>query len=250
MAEGPYLLGIDFGTGGVRVGIFDLEGTPVVFIEREFALKHPRPGWAEQDPDEWWSSLVAAVRTATEESGVAAGDIAGISVDATSSTVLVIDEKGRHLRPAIMWMDVRSSREAGRIAKIDDDALKYNGHGPVSAEWGLPKALWIKHNEPDVYKDAGHICDCADWLIHRLTGEWTFSINTASAKYYYDRDEGGFPEALYDAADAGDLLEKFPESVLDLGAVAGELDREVAEELRLRAGTPVAEGEWTPTSGR
>jgi sugar (pentulose or hexulose) kinase len=61
MAEGPYLLGIDFGTGGSRVGIFDAEGTPVVFSEREFTLKHPRPDWAERDPDEWWFSLVGAV---------------------------------------------------------------------------------------------------------------------------------------------------------------------------------------------
>ena len=143
MAEGPYLMGIDFGTGGARVGIFDPEGTPVVFTEREFALKHPRPGWAEQDPDEWWSCLVAAVKGAMEESGVPAGEIAGISIDATSSTVLAIDERDRHLRSAIMWMDVRSSEQAGRIAATHNDALKYNGYGPVSAEWGLPKALWI-----------------------------------------------------------------------------------------------------------
>ncbi len=57
MTDGPYLLGIDFGTGGARVGIFDPEGTPVVFSEREYTLKHPRPGWAEQDPDDWtWPS--------------------------------------------------------------------------------------------------------------------------------------------------------------------------------------------------
>ena len=242
MADGPYLLGIDFGTGGVRVGIFDPEGTPVVFTERELALEHPRPGWAEQDPDEWWSSLVGAVRAAMEESGVAAGDIAGISLDATSSTVLATDGKGKPLRPAIMWMDVRSSEQADRIASTNDDALKYNGHGPVSAEWGLPKALWLRDNEPEVYKNAGRICDCNDWLVHRLTGEWALSINVASAKYYYDRDEGGFPRGLYDAVDAGDLLEKFPEDVLDLGAVAGELSGEAAEDLGLRAGTPVAQG--------
>ena len=169
MAEGPYLLGIDFGTGGARVGIFDTEGTPVVFDEQEFSLKHPRPGWAEQDPDEWWERLAAAVKGAMKESGVAAEDIAGISVDATSSTVLAMDERDRHLRPAIMWMDVRSSDQAEKIAGTHNDALKYNGHGAVSAEWGLPKALWIKENEPEVYKNARHICDCGDWLVHRLT---------------------------------------------------------------------------------
>jgi ribulose kinase len=107
---------------------------------------------------------------------------------------------------------------------------------------GAPKALWIKENEPEVYKNARHICDCGDWLVHRLTGEWASSINFASSKYYYDRDAGGYPESLYDAVGAGDLLGKFPKDVLDLGAVVGGLRREVAGEFGLKAGTPVAEG--------
>ena len=242
MTEGPYLLGIDFGTGGARVGVFDTEGTPVVFNEQEFTLKHPRPGWAEQDPDQWWSCLVAAVNGAMDEGGIPPEEIAGISVDAASSTVLAMDEGDRHLRPAIMWMDVRASEQADRIARTGDNALKYNGYGAVSAEWGLPKALWIKDNEPDLYKNARHICDCGDWLIHRLTGVWTSSINMASSKYYYDRDEGGYPESLYDAVGGGDLLEKFPKDVLDLGVVAGGLRKGVAEEFGLKAGTPVGEG--------
>ena len=242
MSEGQYLMGIDFGTGGVRVGIFDPEGAPVVFTGEEWTLKHPRPGWAEQDPDEWWSSLVTATNKAIRESGISPEGIAGISVDAMSSTVLAMDEKNRPLRPAIMWMDVRASDQANRVAETGDGALKYNGYGPVSAEWGLPKALWIKEKEPELYKDARHICDCCDWLIQRLTGEWKSSINIASAKYYYDRDEGGYPESLYEAVDAGDLLEKFPAEVLDMGVVVGELGKEVAQELGLKAGTTVAQG--------
>ncbi len=235
-------MGIDFGTGGVRVGIFDTEGTPLVFTGEEFTLKHPRPGWAEQDPEEWWASLVAATGKALQESGIAAEEIAGISVDAMSSTVLAMDEKDRHLRPAILWMDVRASDQADRVAETGDGALKYNGYGPVSAEWGLPKALWIKEKEPEVYEKARRICDCGDWLIHHLTGEWASSINIASAKYYYDRDEGGYPESLYKAVDAEDLLEKFPKDVLDLGAVVGGLRKDVAGELGLKAGTIVAQG--------
>jgi FGGY-family pentulose kinase len=242
VAEGPYLLGIDYGTGGVRVGIFDREGTPLAFASREFALKHPRPGWAEQDPDEWWSRLVAATRELVDESDVSPGEIAGISVDAMSSTVLAIAENGRHMRPAIMWMDVRASEQARRIQETGDPALKYSGYGAVSAEWGLPKALWLKENEPETYNNARHICDCGDWLIHRLTGEWTSSINIASAKYYYDRDTGGWPVSLYEALGVDDMLEKYPQSVLDVGFVVGGLRKEVAEELGLEADTPVAEG--------
>src|SRR4029450_12640798 len=99
MAQAPYLMGIDLGTGGVRVGLFDREGSPAVFHAVEFATDHPRPGWAEQDPGEWGSCLPRASRGALEESGVPAAEVAGISVDAT--TVEAVDADGRHLRPAI-----------------------------------------------------------------------------------------------------------------------------------------------------
>jgi sugar (pentulose or hexulose) kinase len=154
MAQAPYLMGIDLGTGGVRVGLFDREGSPAVFHAVEFATDHPQPGWAEQDPGEWWSCLTRASRGALEESGVPAAEIAGISVDATASTVVATDADGRHLRPAIMWMDVRAADQARRIQETGDPALKYNGFGPVSAEFGLPKALWLKENEPDTWSRA------------------------------------------------------------------------------------------------
>jgi FGGY-family pentulose kinase len=242
MAEGPYLMGIDVGTGGVRVGLFDGEGTPAGFHAVGVATDHPRPGWAEQDPAEWWSALVGSARNAVEQSGVAPEEIAGISVDATSATVMATDDQGGHLRPAIMWMDVRAADQAKRIQETGDRALKYNGFGPVSAEWGLPKAMWIKEQEPETWRRAARVCDCGDWVIRRLTGEWSASINFASSKYFYDRDQGGFPASLLETVGAQDLLEKYPEHVLDLGVPVGELHRDVAEELGLKAGTPVAEG--------
>ncbi len=242
MAEGPYLMGIDFGTGGVRVGVFDQEGTPVVFHSVEWETKFPRSGWAEQDPDAWWSSLVEATNKAMQDGGISPEDIAGISTDATASTVVVVDRNDRHLRPAIMWMDVRASDQADRIAQTSDAALKYNGYGPVSAEWGLPKALWIKDNEPENYNNTKHICDCGDWLMQKLTGEWKASINMASSKFYYDRDNGGFPESLLSAINFEEFLEKYPQDVVDLGTVVGGLTKEAAKELGLKEGTPVAEG--------
>jgi FGGY-family pentulose kinase len=242
VADTPYLMGVDFGTESVRVGLFDREGTPAAFHAVAVETRHPRPGWAEQDPAQWWSSLVAAVKGAMERAGAAPEEIAGVSVDATSSTVLAVDAGGGHLRPAIMWMDVRASEQALRIQQTGDPALKYNGFGPVSAEWGLPKVLWLKEKEPDTWRAARHVCDCGDWVIHRLTGEWAASINIASSKYYYDRDEGGFPESLYRAVGIEDLLEKYPRTVTDLGVVVGGLRADVASELGLRPGTLVAQG--------
>ena len=78
--------------------------------------------------------------------------------------------------------------------------------------------------------------------MHKLTGEWKSSINMASSKFYYDRDNGGFPESLLEAIDFGDFLDKYPQDVLDVGTVVGGLRKEAAEELGLKEGTPVAEG--------
>ena len=77
MVSGLYFIGIDGGTESVRAGVFDQEGTPVGFASRTYSLKHPRPGWAEQDPDEWWASLVAAVRDVMSKSGIVPDEIAG-----------------------------------------------------------------------------------------------------------------------------------------------------------------------------
>ena len=242
MAEGPYLIGIDGGTESVRVGIFDREGSPVIFSSKEYAVKHPRPGWAEQDPDEWWSCFVAAVREAMSESGVSPEEIEGVSHDCTSCTVVALDGRDQVLRPAILWMDVRAADQARRLGETGDPALKYNGFAAVSAEWMPCKALWLKENEPDTYESARRICEYTDWMTHRLTGEWTASINNTSIRWYYDRNEGGWPESLYEAVGLDDVIEKFPQNVLDLGTVVGGLREEVAEELGLRPDIPVAQG--------
>jgi len=241
MAERPYLMGIDLGTEGVRVGIFDREGAPAAFSSSAYETHHPRAGWAEQDPDQWWSALKQAVPAALSDGDVRAGEIAGISVDATSSTVLAVDADGRPLRPAILWMDVRASAQAERVTAADHAALKYSGHADVSAEFGLPKALWLREHEPDTYQAAEYILDAADWATQRLTGERTLSINTASCKYYFDRDAGGWPTELYEQVGAPDLLDKFPSNVVDVGQPVGGLRRPVAEELGLEPDTPVAE---------
>jgi ribulokinase len=185
---------------------------------------------------------VAAVHEAMSESGVSPEEISGISHDCTSCTVVALDESDQVLRPAILWMDVRAADQARRIGETGDPALKYNGFGPVSAEWMPSKALWLKENEPDTYSDARRICEYTDWMTHRLTGEWTASINNTSIRWYYDRDEGGWPESLYEAVGLDDLLEKFPQDVLDLGTVVGGLRKEAAEELGLRPDIPVAQG--------
>lgn len=249
MAAGPHLMGVDFGTGGVRVGIFDAQGMPRVFHGVEFGTSYPRSGWAEQDPDVWWSSFLQAAKKAIADSGVGAEDIVGISTDATASTVLAIGQDERHLGKAIMWMDVRAADQAAALAATQDKALKYCGFGDVSAEWGLPKALWLKEKQPHVWDKTKLIVDCNDWLGHQLTGEWASSVNILACKYFYDGDTGGHARSLMEAVGFTDFLDKVPGTVLNLGDVIGQLRSAVADEIGLKAGIPVAMGAIDAHSG-
>ncbi len=238
----PYLLGIDYGTESCRAGIFDPTGRCLAAEATTYGLAHPRPGWAEQDPDEWWSALVASVAKAMSAAGATADAIAGLSVDATTCTVVALDGSGRHLRPAIMWMDVRAADQARRIGESTHPARKYNGGGAVSAEWLPSKLLWLKEREPDTYSGARYLVDAPDWATFRLTGRMTANINTAAVRGYHDRDHGGWPTTFYEEIGLEDVFEKLPPEVLDLGAPVEGLSREAAAELGLNAGTPVAQG--------
>ena len=151
MKQDVYVLGIDMGTGGARVGIFDLKGNPIVFCGENYPLYTPASGMAEQNVDEWWDAICKASKKAIATSGISPESICGMSVDTTCCTVLVSKDDMVPLRPAIMWMDVRASQQAKRIFDSGHSALKYNGYGMVSAECLPAKALWLKENEPEVW---------------------------------------------------------------------------------------------------
>lgn len=237
-----YTLGIDYGTSGVRVGIFDLQGNVKIFCDETLTLYTPKSGWAEQDPDEWWEKLKKCTRRAIQESGILPEEIIGIGTDATCCTVLFTDENIKPLRPAIMWMDVRAAKQAKRVKDTNDEALCYNGFSNVSAEWMPCKALWVKENENEIYAKSTHIIECIDWLTYKLCGKLTASINNASVRWYYNSKNGGYQRRLYSKLGIEDAIDKFPQTVKNMGDFVGGLTKEAAEELGLIEGIPIAQG--------
>ncbi len=237
-----YVVSVDCGTESARAAVFALDGTMVASHSVPYPLRHPRPGWAEQRPEEWWESSVGAIRGAVEESGVGKDAIVGISGDFTACTVVFMDENFEPLRPAIIWMDVRAADQARRIAASGFDALKYNGYGNVSAEWMPCKALWVKENEPEIWEKTKYLGEFTDWFTHKVTGEWVGNINNVSVRWYYNDNEDGFPQDFYEGIGLGDALEKFPQVINPLGKMVGPLLPEVAEQLGLNPGIPVGQG--------
>lgn len=242
--EGPYLLGIDYGTESCRTAIFDLRGNSMGFAATPYETKFPRPGQAEQSPDDWWEALKASVYRVLDQTGIPARHIAAICADATTMTVVALDKEGNALRNAIMWMDVRATEQAARGDVFDHWAKLYNGGGtmPVTAEWYPFKAAWLKDNEPEIYRAAYRLVDAPDWITYKLTGRWIANLNTAAIRAYYNRDHGGWPVEFYEAVGCGDVFEKLPEDVLPLGQPVEGLSVKAATDLGLTPGIPVIQG--------
>ncbi len=237
-----YVLGIDFGTSGVRAGIFDLHGNEVMFQDEPYELLIPRQGYAEQRVEDWWDALCIATRRAIDVSGIDAGDIIGIGTDTTACTLVFLDEKLQPLQNAIMWMDIRAADQAVRASKTGHPVLKYTGFGNVSAEWMPHKTLWVKENRPEVYAKTRYILECDDWLGYRLTGRIVKNMNDASTRWYYDSRNGGWQEDFFATLGLDDVMEKIPREVKQLGELLGPLCKEAAQDLGLQEGTPVAVG--------
>jgi len=240
MAE--YLLGIDAGTESVRTGVFDLKGNILGFGSFPYETYYKHPAWAEQKVEEWKIALIKSIEEAIRISRINPQEVIAIGLDATCCSVVFFDENNNPTRDPIIWMDVRASEEAKFIESIDDPARGYNGYSKVSAEWFPCKNLWVKKNQPDIYKKTKVIAEYTDWLTHELTGEWTLGICTTSVRGYYDNEREGFPKEFYKKIGLEDIFEKLPNRVLKLGEVAGRLRKEIAEKTGLPEGIPVAQG--------
>ena len=238
-----FLLGIDGGTECIKSGVFDTKGNIMGISASYYKTYYEHPGWAEQKIEEWREALIESIKEAIKISGVRPEDISGIGYDATCCTVVFLDEKNNTTRDAIIWMDVRAAEESRFIESLDMPPRKFNGWGPVSAEWFPCKSLWVKKNQPGVYERSKIIAQYTDWMTYEITGIWTTGISTAAIRGYYDNRNGGWPVDFYDKIGIGDIFEKIPKPVLRLGTpITGGVSKEFASKTGLTAGTIVGQG--------
>ncbi len=228
------LLGIDAGTGSLRAALFALDGSPLGVAERAYGTTYPRAGWAEQAPDDWWRALVEAVRAALASAGGDGVRVLGLAIDAPCD-ILLAGADGTPLSNALMWMDLRAAEQARRLTETRAEVLRFCG-GEVPAEWPLPKVLWLKDRDPQLWQRAARLVEQMTWLTWKLTGEWAAPLNSASAKWHY---RGGWPADLLERAGLADAIDKLPQRVVAMGGRGGELTATAAALLGLTPGTPV-----------
>lgn len=230
-----YFLTADGGTESLRARIYDLSGRCLASHAEPYETHFAPGARAEQNPEDWWRALSLASRAVLAEAGLSGDQIQAMAYATTCCTVVALDALHRPLRPAILWMDVRADQEAEAVLATGDARLRLNadGAGPVSAEWMIPKALWLKRHEPETYAAAATICEYQDYLTLRLTGERAASLNNVGLRWHYANRDGGWAEALVTALGMPDLVEKWPDRVVAPGAVIGTLTGEAAEALGL-----------------
>ena len=239
-----YYLTADGGTESLRSRIYDLQGVCIGSKAVPYETRFSPGARAEQDPEDWWQALIAATRGAIAEAGIDAGQIEAMAYATTCCTVVALDKQGRALRPALLWMDVRAHREADAVLATGDARLALNGagKGPVSAEWMIPKALWLKRNEPQIFDAAETICEYQDFLTWRLTGERCASLDNAGLRWHYSSRDGGWARGILAGLGLAELEGKWPQRVVAPGQVVGTLTASAAEALGLAPKVKVVQG--------
>lgn len=247
-------IGVDVGTGSVRAGVFDASGHLLGAGRQEVTL-HRGPGtMVEQSSAEIWSATCTAVRAAMAEAALQPSDISGLGFDATCS-LLVLDESGAPLpvgpsedpeRNIIVWMDHRAIDQASRINTTKHPVLEYVG-GRISPEMQTPKLLWLKENRPEVFEAAAHFFDLSDYLGWRATGAATRSVCTVVCKWTYLAHEARWDPTYFETIGLTELtgagVSRIGDTVVAPGTPLGDgLTTRAAQELGLRAGTPVGAG--------
>ena len=173
----PIVVGVDGGTESIRACCFNAKDGRMIgsSCAVPYSTTHPQPGWAEQSPTDWWACMGEAVRGAVasiKEGNYKNHEIRAICVDTTCCSVVALDDDCEPLRPCLLWMDQRSASQCQEILDLaqGDPALQVNagGEGPLSAEWLIPKALWLKQKEPEIYHQARYICEYQDYINFKM----------------------------------------------------------------------------------
>ena len=229
------LLGLDLGTGSVKALLMAEDGGTLGEGSASYPVRAPRPGWAESSPEDWWDAVAEATKSAV---GARAARVTAIGLSGQMHGVVLADDRGRPVRPAILWADTRSDEQLAAYRALGADARERLANPPAVGMAG-PSLLWLRDREPGTYASARWALQPKDWLRLRLTGEAAADPSDASATLLYDLRSDGWD---YPVVETLGLRPALLAPLVASGEVAGTLAGEAAVLLGLRAGLPVAAG--------
>src|SRR3989440_329987 len=238
------LLGIDLGTTGVKAALFAAaDGRVLSWAFIDYPLSHPHPGWAEQNPEEWWQATLSAIRLCLTDGvgeGISPSNVRGVGLSGQMHGVVLLDQEYNVLRPCIIWADQRSEVQCRWMTeKVGASRLIEYVSNPALPGFSAPKALWVRDNEPEIFARTRTIILPKDYIRYRLTGVLAMEISDAAGTCLLNVKEGTWSREVLEAIGFDPAL--LP-PVVAADAVCGTITEEVAALTGLHAGTPVAGG--------
>ena len=159
-----YLIGLDIGTSGAKCILVDDKGAVLASSTQEYPLSTPKPGWAEQDPQDWWNAAVSTIRGVLEKSGVNPGDVKGLGISGQMHGLVLLDETGEPLGRSLLWCDGRTQRECDEITQaVGEKRLIEIAANPALTGFTAGKILWVRRHQPELFARARHrpVCPSA-----------------------------------------------------------------------------------------
>jgi len=235
-----YLVGLDVGTTSTRTLIIDSNGKLISSCIKEYPMHTPKPGWAEQDPDDWWEAAVYTIKGAISSGDIKPQDIAAIGLTGQMHGSVFIDRKGSIIRPALLWCDQRTAPQCEKIY----DIFGYEGfiklsHNKALAGFTAPKILWLAENEPQNYKKIYKLLLPKDYIRYKLSGEFFTEVTDASGTILMDIEKRDWSEEILKGLDIDRAILPDMFESIELSSFVSE---EAAKLTGLIKGTPIAGG--------
>jgi xylulokinase len=233
-------IGIDISTTATKALLMDESGQVLGVVSNAYAFETPQPLWSEQDPALWWHATVESIRQVLARSGAEAETIRGIGLTGQMHGLVLLDEKGQVLRPAILWNDQRTGVQCdeirGRLGK--ENLIRITGNDALTG-FTAPKILWVEEHEPDLWKRVRHILLPKDYVRFRLTGDFACDRADGAGTILFDLTKRDWSP---DVLQALDIPAEYLPKTYEGTDITGRLLPEVAEQLGLPAGIPIFGG--------
>ncbi len=235
------ILGADSSTSATKVIAFNDRGIPVAIGTNGYPLYTDKPGWCEQDAEDWWQAFCRGSQEVAATPGIDTAKMTGIGLTHQRFTFVPVDSDIRPLRRAILWNDIRCSKEAQYATQTlgKDEIFQKTGYPP--GQWTLYKALWLKNHEPEIYEKTYKLVLVQDYLIYKLTGNLITLSGAATMTGALDIEN---PQQWHDQVieALGVRRDLFIDPILPGGTVAGHVTKEAAAVTGLPEGLPVVTG--------
>jgi xylulokinase len=234
-----FILGIDLGTSSVKAILVSEGGEIIVSSSQGYPIYSPHPGWAEQEPEEWWESTIKAVGKAVHQSHTKPSQIKAVGLSGQTHGTVLVGKSLLPLRKAIIWMDQRSIAQTRWLQKRLGKRLSGITGLPVATGFMAPSLLWIRENEPRIWKKINQFLLPKDYIRLKLTGDLASDVTDAGGTLLLDTEKRKWSSEILQKLE---IPANFVSPLYESCQISGKITKNAAKEISLKEGTPVNGG--------